>query len=55
MDEQLGQLLREVILTAIAKHIDPKPVAEHAAKAFKAGMAAFREKTIPSGVQPQDP
>lgn len=42
MDEHLNQLLCDVIRSAIAAHLDPTNAAEKAAKAYRAGLAAYR-------------
>lgn len=52
MDEQLNKLLADVILAALASRMDPKVAAESAARALKAGQAAFRERATPSAALP---
>jgi len=53
MDEQLNNLLADAILAAMASRMDPKVAAENAARAFKAGQAAFREKATPAAARPE--
>lgn len=55
MDEHLNQLLCDVIRSAIGAHQDPTDAAEKAAKAYKAGLAAYRAVISSLAAQPEVP